>query len=85
MKSDFVSIAKNLGYTYDSSLNTGNSHWVTPMYTGAYSGRSHITGDVSEHLVMYQSIGYTCCNFYLEADTKYPDRPGEYRIYILVA
>ena len=84
MKSDFIAIAQSLGYTYDSSLNTGNSHWITPLYTGAYSGKAQVKADVKDFLETYKTVGYTCCNFSLEADTKYPDSPGEYRIYILV-
>lgn len=85
MKSDFISIAQSLGYTYDSSLSTGNSHWTTPSYTGAFSGKDVVKADIRDYLSMYQSVGYSICNFYLEADTRHPDRPGEYRIYILVA
>lgn len=85
MKSDFKSIAAGLGYTYDSSLSTGNAHWTSPMYTGSYDSKSAVKAGVKDYLEVYQSQGYTLCNFKLEADTKYPDQPGEYRIYILVA
>ena len=77
--------AQSLGFSYDSSLTTSNSHWTTPSYTGSFSSKEAVRNDVRDYLRTYQSIGYSICNFYLEADTKYPDRPGEYRIYVLVA
>jgi len=72
-------MAQGLGYTYDSSLNSGNSHWVTPIYTGGFSSSSSLKAKIKDYLATYQTVGYSYCNFYFESDGN-----GEYHIYIYV-
>ena len=79
MKSDFIAIAQSLGYTYDSSLDTSNSHWITPTYSGAFTSSSAVKDKIRDALQVYQSVGYTYCNFSFSGDGN-----GEYYIYILV-
>ena len=79
MKSDCIAIAQGIGYTYDSSLNNGNSHYIDPLYTGAYPSASAVKASVLDFMQVYQSVGYAYCNFSLEG---YGD--GEYKIWIFV-
>jgi len=79
MKSDCISIAKGLGYEYDSSLNSSNSHWITPTYSGAFTSSSALKAKIRDALQTYQTVGYTYCNFAFESNGE-----GEYYIYIFV-
>lgn len=79
MKSDFISIAKGLGYEYDSSLGKSNSHWITPTYSGAFTSSSALKAKIKDALKTYQTVGYTYCNFTFESNGE-----GEYYIYIFV-
>ena len=79
MKSDCISIAKGLGYEYDSSLGKSNSHWITPTYSGAFTSSSALKAKIKDALQTYQSVGYTYCNFAFESNGE-----GEYYIYIFV-
>lgn len=79
MKSDCISIAKGLGYEYDSSLGKSNSHWITPTYSGAFTSSSALKAKIKDALQTYQTVGYTYCNFAFESNGE-----GEYYIYIFV-
>ena len=79
MKSDCISIAKGLGYEYDSSLGKSNSHWITPTYSGAFTSSSALKAKIKDALQTYQTVGYTYCNFAFESNGD-----GEYYIYIFV-
>lgn len=79
MKSDCISIARGLGYEYDSSLNSSNSHWITPTYSGAFTSSSALKAKIKDALQTYQTVGYTYCNFAFESNGE-----GEYYIYIFV-
>lgn len=79
MKSDCISIAKGLGYEYDSSLGKSNSHWITPTYSGAFTSSYALKAKIKDALQTYQTVGYTYCNFAFESNGE-----GEYYIYIFV-
>lgn len=80
MKSASKSIAKSCGYTWDSSLNTGNSHWITPTYTGAFSSSDKLKAKIRDFLESYSYDGFTRVNVIFESAGD-----GEYYIYYCVA
>lgn len=79
MKSDCRAIAADCGFTWDSSLNKSNSHWITPTYTGAFSSASTLKAKIRDFLESYSYDGYDTVNIIFESAGN-----GEYYLYYCV-
>lgn len=79
MKSDCRAIAADCGFTWDSSLNKSNSHWITPTYTGAFSSASALKAKIRDFLESYKCDGYDTVNIIFESAGN-----GEYYLYYCV-
>ncbi len=79
MKSDCRAIAADCGFTWDSSLNKSNSHWITPTYTGAFSSASALKAKIRDFLESYSYDGYDTVNIMFESAGN-----GEYYLYYCV-
>jgi|GEM_PF-6854634 len=71
MTSDSKAYAKSVGLKWDSSLNSGNSHWVTPISSQGFSSSSAFKDKVNSRTSYLKSQGFESIHVYFEKSGDY--------------
>ena len=66
LSSSAKSYATSIGMTWDTSLNSSNSHWVTPLSSAGFSSVDAFKSKINERTSFLQSQGFTNINIYFE-------------------